>query len=64
MTVEIDGQECVTLKNPIQTSPSEWTFVDNCRDDYIYGISQTPNGELNEINLGTLSFQFLGQFAP
>ncbi len=62
LTVEIVGQECITLKNPIETGTSEWTFIDDCRDNYIYGISQNQNGELNEINRGTTSFQFLGQF--
>jgi hypothetical protein len=62
LTVEIEGQECITLRNPIETGTSEWTFVDNCRDNYIYGVSQTQTGELNEINLGTTSFEFLGQF--
>lgn len=62
LTVEIVGQDCITLKNPIETGTSEWTFIDDCRDNYIYGISQTQNGDLNEINLGTTGFVFLGQF--
>ena len=62
LTVEISGEECITLKNPIQTGTSEWAFIDECRDNYSYGISQDQNGEFNEINLGTTSFQFLGQF--
>lgn len=62
LTVEISGEACITLENPIQTGTSEWTFIDNCRDNYIYGISQNQNGEFNEINLGTTNFQFLGQF--
>lgn len=62
LTVEIAGEECITLKNPIQTGTSETTFIDDCRDNLIYGISQDQNGDLNEINIGTTSFQFLGQF--
>ncbi len=62
LTVEISGEACITLENPIQTGTSEWTFIDDCRDNYIYGISQNQNGEFNEINLGTTNFQFLGQF--
>ena len=62
LTVEIVGEECITLKNPIETSPSEWTFKDTCRDNLIYSVSVTPSGELNEVNLGNLSFSFLGQF--
>lgn len=62
LTVEIAGEPCITLRNPIETGTSEWTFIDDCRDNYIYGVSQNQNGELNEINLGTTNFQFLGQF--
>ena len=62
LRVEISGEDCITLENPIETGTSEWTFIDDCRDNYIYGISQNQNGEFNEINLGTTSFQFLGQF--
>lgn len=62
LTVEISGEACITLENPIQTGTSEWTFIDDCRDNYIYGISQNQNGEFNEINLGTTSFEFLAQF--
>jgi hypothetical protein len=62
MTVEIDGQPCITLRNPIESGTVEKTFIDDCRDDYIYGISADQQGNLNEINLGTTSFQFLAQF--
>lgn len=62
LTVEISDEACITLKNPIQTGNSEWTFIDDSRDNYIYGISQNQNGDFNEINLGTTSFEFLTQF--
>lgn len=66
MTVEIEGEECITLRNPFRIpGTSEDNFVDDCRDNYVYGISADQNGNLNEINLGALTgngFQFLGQF--
>ena len=66
MTVEIEGQDCITLVNPFRIpGTSEDNFVDECRDNYVYGISADQSGNLNEINLGAISgnsFQFLGQF--
>ncbi|MFD2568508.1 hypothetical protein [Pseudotenacibaculum haliotis] len=62
LTVEIDGMECITLQNPIQTSASEVTFVDDCRDNLKYAVSATQSGALNEINVSSTSNQFLGQF--
>lgn len=62
MIVDIDGEECITLNNPIQTSPSEWTFKDNCRDDLMYAISLGSSGSLNEVNVITINGTFIGQF--
>jgi len=66
MTVEIEGEECITLRNPYRIpGTTEDNFVDDCRDNYIFGISGDQNGNLNEINLGSIaggSIQFLGQF--
>jgi hypothetical protein len=66
ITVEIEGEECITLRNPYRIpGTSEDNFIDNCRDDYIFGISADQNGNLNEINLGSIAgggIQFLGQF--
>jgi len=66
MTVEIEGEECITLRNPYRIpATTEDNFIDNCRDDYIFGISADQNGNLNEINLGSIAggnIQFLGQF--
>ncbi len=62
LTVEIDGMDCITLNNPIQTSASEVTFVDNCRDNLKFAISVTQSGTLNEVNVSSLSNQFFGQF--
>lgn len=58
MTVEIEGEECITLRNPFRIpGTTEDNFVDDCRDNYVYGISADQNGNLNEINLGAISGQ-------
>lgn len=64
LTVEVDGQECITIKNPILTTSgsTEIQFKDTCRDNLVYAVSMTQNGDLNEINLGDLNGKFLGQF--
>lgn len=62
LTVEIDGLDCITLQNPIQTSASEVTFVDDCRDNLKFAVSVTQSGSLNEVNVSSTSNQFFGQF--
>ena len=62
LTIEVDGKECITLSNPVQTSPSENTFKNTCGTNITYAVSMTSTGELNEINAGNLNNQFLGQF--
>lgn len=62
LTVEIDGKECITISNPVQTSASENTFKNTCGTNITYAVSTNSSGELNEINIGNLNNQFLGQF--
>ena len=62
ITIEIDGKECITLKNPIKTSPTESTFIDNCRDNLKYAVSESTNGGLNEMNVSSTAGKWLGQF--
>lgn len=62
LTVEIAGEACITLKNPYQTSPSEEVFVDDCRDNLLYAVSESSNGGLNEVNIGSLASGFYCQF--
>ncbi|MFY0630309.1 MAG: hypothetical protein JXR05_07995 [Flavobacteriaceae bacterium] len=62
LTVTVDGKECITLTNPVQTSPSESTFKNTCGTNLTYAVSTTSSGDLNEINIGNLNNQFLGQF--
>ena len=62
LTVEIEGEACITLKNPIQTSASEVVYKDDCRDNLAYAVSTNQTGDLNEVNLLSLSNAFYGQF--
>ena len=64
LSVEFNG-ECINIKNPILFSQGtiEANFRDNCVFDVIFGVTENTSGELNEINVATLNFQFLGQFA-
>ncbi|MFY0602895.1 MAG: hypothetical protein JXQ93_03025 [Flavobacteriaceae bacterium] len=62
LTVEVSGMDCIVLKNPVQTSPSEYTFKDDCRDNLAYAVSSNQSGGLNEINVQSLSNNWFGQF--
>ena len=64
LSVEFNG-ECINIKKPILFSQgtTEANFRDNCVFDVIFGVTENTSGELNEINVATLNFQFLGQFA-
>ena len=62
LTVEVTGKECITIKNPIKTSQTEYTFKDTCRDNLSYAVSATPNGDLNEVNVSSTSGTWFGQF--
>lgn len=66
LTIEIDGQDCITLKNPVQFSATEVAFNDNCSNNVSYFISASQSGSLNEINVmssSSVPFTFYGQFA-
>lgn len=58
------GSQCVNISNPIlfAEGTTEANFRDNCVFDVLFGVSDDVNGNFNEINVGTLQFQFLGQF--
>jgi len=64
LTVEIEGKECIVLKNPILTTSgsTEVKFKDTCRDEISYDVSSAGNNQLNEINISTLDGTWLGQF--
>lgn len=57
----IDGK-CVTITNPIQSGTVEVIFKDNCVFNLYFAVSEKNTGGLNEINIGTSSGSFLGQF--
>ena len=64
LTVEVEGQECITIKNPRLTTlgSTEVQFRDTCRDMISYDVSEN-NGALNEINISsTTNGKWLGQF--
>lgn len=56
------NNDCITLENPVQTSPSEVSFKDNCKHQVSFAASKTNNGSLNEININALDGTFYGQF--
>lgn len=64
LKVEIEGKECITIKNPVLTvaGSTEIKFKDTCRDKVTYDVSMTTNGGLNEVNISNLSGKWLGQF--
>jgi hypothetical protein len=65
LTVEIEGQDCITIKNPRLTTAgsTEIQFRDTCRDKISYDVSMISTGELNEINISsTETNKWLGQF--
>ena len=62
VTIEISGSDCITLKNPIQTSASETTFKDTCRNNLSFAFSVTQSGSLNEVNVMSTSNNWFGQF--
>ncbi|MGJ8743010.1 hypothetical protein [Polaribacter sp.] len=65
LTVEIDGKECITIKNPRLTTAgsTEIQFRDTCRDKISYDVSMTASRSLNEINISsTENNKWLGQF--
>ncbi|KGL61952.1 hypothetical protein [Polaribacter sp. Hel1_85] len=64
LTIEVDGEECITIKNPRLTTAgsTEVQFRDTCRDKISYDVSEN-NGALNEINISsTETGKWLGQF--
>jgi len=66
LTVEIEGMDCITIKNPISrfSGSTEVSFIDNCSSVKLSFDVSEHNGSLNEVNLssGDGNFTFLGQF--
>lgn len=62
LTVEIEGHDCITLKNPVLLGTNNYKFKDDCRDDIAFNVSPNNNGTFNEINVEPLGQGWLGQF--
>ena len=62
LTVEIEGQECITLKNPVLIGTNNYKFMDDCRDNIGYNLSPNNNGSFNEINVEPIGQGWFGQF--
>ena len=54
LTVEVDGFECITLKNPVLIGTNNYKFKDDCRDNIGYNVSPNNDGSFNEINIEPL----------
>ena len=53
--------KCVTMKNPHSDHAHNAGFRDNCVFNLAFEVSEV-DGELNEINVGSLDGDFYGQF--
>lgn len=66
LIVEIEGEECMTLKNPATRnglSNDNYFFKDDCNRNISYNVSQNQDGSLNEINVQPFSgIGWYGQF--
>lgn len=66
LIVEIEGEECMTLKNPaFRYGPDSgnYFFKDECNRNISYNVSQNQDGSLNEINVQPYSgMGWFGQF--
>lgn len=62
LTVEIEGHDCITLKNPVLLGTNNFKFKDDCRDNIAFNVSPNNNGTFNEINVEPLGQGWLGQF--
>lgn len=62
LTVAIEGEECITIKNPVDIGFGNFHFTDTCRDDLVYNVSLNTDGSFNEINIQPIGTGFYGQF--
>ncbi|MEO5910922.1 MAG: hypothetical protein ABIP95_08540 [Pelobium sp.] len=64
LIVKIEGMDCVTLVNPTfaQQGSTELRFTDNCKTMLMYAVSFGADGKLNEVNSGSVSGTYYGQF--
>lgn len=62
LTVEVDGFDCITLRNPVLIGSNNFKFKDDCRDNIGYNVSPNNDGSFNEINIEPLGQGWYGQF--
>jgi len=62
LTVEIEGEDCITLNNPVLIGTDNYKFMDNCVNSIGYNVSANTDGSLNEINVEPLGVGWYGQF--
>ena len=62
LVVSIDGEDCITVENPIERGSENFLFKDTCRDNLTYNISMNSNGTFAEINIEPIGTGFYGQF--
>lgn len=63
LTVEVEGKDCITLKNPVLIGTNNYKFKDSCRDNIGYNVSPNNGGSFNEINIEPLGQGWHGQFS-
>lgn len=64
LTVEVEGKDCITIKNPVLIGSNNYKFKDSCRDNIGYNVSPNNGGaSLNEINIEPLGQGWHGQFS-
>ncbi|NVK53218.1 MAG: hypothetical protein HWD85_09805 [Flavobacteriaceae bacterium] len=63
LTVEIEGKDCITIKNPVLIGSNNYKFKDSCRDNIAFNVSPNNNGDFNEINVEPLGTGWFGQFS-
>ncbi|NQU33683.1 MAG: hypothetical protein HQ521_10650 [Bacteroidetes bacterium] len=67
LIIEIEGEECLTLKNPAFRAglgESNYFFKDDCDRNICYSVSQTSTGVFNEVNVQPYEGAgWFGQFA-
>ncbi len=67
LIVEIEGEECLTLKDPAfraGLSESNYFFKDDCDRNICYNVSENTDGVFNEVNIQPYEgMGWYGQFA-
>jgi hypothetical protein len=66
LIIEIEGEECITLKNPAfreGMAQSNYFFKDDCDRNICYSVSENSSGLFNEVNIQPLEgIGWYGQF--